>query len=805
MIVVIAAMMLTATPPGGSLAVDPATGVDAAPGSSAQAEGSSPDRMEPGLPGLLTEAEGPVPVVVQFEDRRTLHRTFALAPDLDVRYTFHGIPAVYALAPPTVVRDLVADGSRGVTYVEYAYKPVTFSLETATEASRAKEVWDPAYNPSVPPLTDGGDPVDGAGVGVALLDSGVDTTHPDFLLSGKIAANYLVTPEAMIDAPYHSPQNAHGTAMAGIVAGTGAASGGQYKGAAPGASIFSFNIQPVRGEVRQLGPPAAAYTTWAAIAMDWVLQHGHEQDPPIRVVNNAWHCQYEFCRTFNPDQVHNRLATRLAESGYLVTWAAGDFNPAGPPAGIVPEATNPTPGVLGVTAYDDEDLGVRGSCTNHWGNGNPHDPSTWPDVTAPGMRITTTWGIHADDRDTRIPGGIQRPYSPVTGTSAAAAHTAGVAALMLQSNPDLSPAALEFLLEDTATPLDESVCEVEHFRADPANPWSEANHIDGHGLVDAYAAVEAAANFTGLPGDDPALEEIPDTFFTSDGILVDGRFYLAGEDGLDRTRPTADVARTRSGAPNEAISFTSAPLTENLTFSGVDASAWIEVHWETTTELYGRIVPVHYLLTLEAVDAQGETVRRVVLGDDVGVQWAAGTPVERPFLGALPSDVVFPAGTRVRVTFNVTDAGAAGAEEAAISHWRIHWDGRDRPSHVGLGESAESVPPGGYADCRDAGWGFCGWIDADHPDPAWTCEPHGTFRVQWFGPPGSSATVTCYAATATCTVPGAPGDPWGSCQAFAQWRGGLGGSGPFSECSFEVPEGTPPDYHGKCEMLTDRV
>lgn len=745
----------------------------------------SADRVEPGLLDRAVASDGPVPVIVQFEDGVPAAPAAASLPGLTVRYTFEAIPAVYGVAAPSTVETLADHPD--VRYVEYAHKPVGFLLDTATLSTLAREVWDPAADNPV---------VDGTWVGVALVDTGIDTTHPDFLGTGKVAANYLVTPAGLVDGPYHSPQTPHGTAVAGVVAGTGQAGGGTFAGAAPGATLYSFNVQPARS----VWNPTNDYTVWPAIALDWILAHGHEQDPPIRVVQNAWHCQYPSCQTFNPDQVHHRIVSDLAEAGYVVTFAAGNFNPKAESPGIAPEATNPTPGVLGVTGYDDEDLAIRTGCAETWGIGDAADPASWPDLTAPASRITTTWGVHADD-DTRVPE-VRRTYSLAGGTSLSSGHVSGIAALLLQADPQLSPAEVEYLLKATAEELPENTCGVPYVRADTSHPWDGANHRAGHGLVDAYAAVENATSFDGIPEDAPPLEEPTDALYPDrPGVQVQERFYLAGDDDLTTERPTDDGEEIRPAAPNEELVFTSAPLTGARTVEGIDASVWVSAPLDAARPIYGYLVDVRLALTVQRLDAAGDVVASAQAGDDLIFAPAGLVPMEVSVVDLLDAPLTLEAGDRLRVIVSVTDAGLAG-EETAATPWQLHWGSADRPTHVGVGTRIDRVGPGSYEECRLMDHEFCAWLDADHPTPQWTCETHGTYRLSWFGPPGSTARLTCYGSVATCTVPGAAGDPWDTCVAYAHWTGGIGGEG-HHVCAFDVPEGTPPDYHGKCEVAYD--
>lgn len=330
-------------------------------------------------------------------------------------------------------------------------RPIELFTDTSHTATRSVELLDGEV----------GDlgVVDGADVGVAVVDTGVDGSHPD--LVDRIGENVKVLPGGSTVA--HSDTDlislgGHGTHVAGTVAGTGAASEGRFHGAATGATIHG-----VSG-----GTLISMHS--ALDALDWVLDNHEAVTPAIRVVNNSWGSAGEH----DPDSATARMVGELVDAGVLVVFAAGNTGGDGSSAETSPECTDPTPGVVCVAATDDLGTGSReGPTADFSSRGDASRDETWPDLAAPGASITAACHpllpvcLTGPDED-------PLHYAVLSGTSMAAPHVAGIAAQVLQVAPDLSPAELEELLVSTA-------------ESDGA-----AGHEQGAGLVDAVAAVLAA-------------------------------------------------------------------------------------------------------------------------------------------------------------------------------------------------------------------------------------------------------------------------------------------------------------------------
>ena len=172
---------------------------------------------------------------------------------------------------------------------------------------------------------------DGRGIGVAVLDSGVDGTHPDLSFPSHTVQNVqFVGYTKLFSSAYFYDENVpdtdttsgHGTHVAGIVGGTGAASGGYYAGVAPGVNLIGLGA----GQATEMIATTAGF--------DWVLQNRARYN--IRVINGSWG---DSTIAFDPNDPIN-VATKAAHDAGI-TVVLGTGNSGGPqgPAG--------TPGLIG--------------------------------------------------------------------------------------------------------------------------------------------------------------------------------------------------------------------------------------------------------------------------------------------------------------------------------------------------------------------------------------------------------------------------------------------------------------------------
>ena len=277
----------------------------------------------------------------------------------------------------------------------------------------------------------------GQGVVVASMDTGVDATHPDLLPRWRGGANSWYDPNGQHP---NTPTDVsgHGTQTMGVILGGDA--GGSAIGVAPDAQWIAVKIFNDRG---------VATTSGIHLGYQWLLDpDGNPEtlDAPD-VVNNSWDFSNPGCNlAFQQDLQDLRAA------GILPVFAAGN---SGPNSSTTVSPAN-YPEALSVGATDDADSIFPASSRGPSGCGEAS--SIFPDLVAPGV----------DVRSSDLYGG----YVSSSGTSLAAPHVSGAAALLLSAFPTASPELLISALEGSAVDL-----------GDPG-----PDNTFGQGRVDALAA-----------------------------------------------------------------------------------------------------------------------------------------------------------------------------------------------------------------------------------------------------------------------------------------------------------------------------
>ncbi|PYQ69975.1 MAG: hypothetical protein DMG01_28280, partial [Acidobacteria bacterium] len=293
----------------------------------------------------------------------------------------------------------------------------------------------------------------GAGVGVALIDSGITEWHDD--LTNRSTDLYPFGDQrvsAFVDfvngrtTPYDD--DGHGTHVAGIVAGNGRDSRGQKAGIAPDASLVSLKVLDANG----LGTISNVIA-----AFDWVVAHHDEYR--IRVVNVSIAAAVH--ESFWTDPL-TLAAKRVVDSGVVVVTAAGNLgkNAAGLPqyGGITAPGNAPWALTVGASSTN----GTIQRADDTIANFSSHGPTfkDWtakPDLVAPGVGTISLADPLSNYYTTKaqflIRGSEETatmPYLTLTGTSMSAPVVTGTVALMMQANPSLTPNLVKAILQYTA-------------------------------------------------------------------------------------------------------------------------------------------------------------------------------------------------------------------------------------------------------------------------------------------------------------------------------------------------------------------
>ncbi|HEX8503196.1 MAG TPA: S8 family serine peptidase [Pyrinomonadaceae bacterium] len=305
----------------------------------------------------------------------------------------------------------------------------------------------------------------GDGVTVAVLDTGLDSTHPDIanrvLRNVKLAdaqgANPLefVAPVNVDKLPDTDQLSGHGTFVGGIIAGSGSSSAGKFAGFAPKAKLVGLSA----GDASLLNVLAG---------FDYLLSH---PELNVRVVN----CSFSANTVYDENDPVNVATRMLYDRGVNVVFSAGNAGPG-------MHTLNPyaaAPWVISVGALDQ-----RGRLASYSARGDFGSRRFRPTLSAPGTSVvslrasgtnlTGTTALPADGQGL-TPAELAY-YASASGTSFSAPAVAGTVALMLEADPTLSPARVRDILQRTATPLP---------------PYYQ--HEVGAGALNAHAAVLQAA------------------------------------------------------------------------------------------------------------------------------------------------------------------------------------------------------------------------------------------------------------------------------------------------------------------------
>ena len=394
---------------------------------------------------------------------------------------------------------VVAEGTRsqilaartqpGVSYLE-GNQPITASLSTSNTATRGSEALATRTG------TDG-KPLDGRGVSVAVIDSGVDPTHP-FLQNADgtsaVVKNLKIVCDPLTET-LCQPVDAgsvdtdlvsgggHGTHVNGIVAGRPVTlpDGTKMHGAAPGASLVDISVG------------AVLLIVGADAALNWVLENHAapcgagvpaSKCPPIKVTNNSYGPSGG--GAFDPNSATVKLQRALAADGVVTVWAAGNDGGDGSSSLTNPPGQDPTPGILSVASYNDLNSGTRdGKISSYSSRGKNGTLSTYPDISAPGEDITSSCRIYLPVCSSGLAPVDGGNYNTISGTSMAAPHIAGIVAQLFQANPSATPAQIENALISTAYRYTDGAA----YQADPRG--GSTSYDKGHGLVDVVAASDA--------------------------------------------------------------------------------------------------------------------------------------------------------------------------------------------------------------------------------------------------------------------------------------------------------------------------
>ncbi|MER7983082.1 S8 family serine peptidase [Streptomyces sp. NPDC095817] len=300
---------------------------------------------------------------------------------------------------------------------------VKATLADTTTQIGAPDVWDTGNT--------------GRDVDVAVLDTGIDGTHPDF--AGRISASKSFVPGLDV-----TDRNGHGTHVASTIAGTGAASGGKEKGVALGASLHVGKV---------LDNDGSGQDSWIVAGMEWAAR-----DQGAKVISMSLGGE----ATDGTDPLSEAVNRLSAETGALFVIAAGNSGPS-PYTVSAPGAADLA---LTVGAVHGPGKGVDEIAEFSSRGPRVGDNAIKPDLTGPGVNVVAARSQYA-------PTG-EGAYQTMSGTSMATPHVAGAAALLAAKHPDWTGQQLKSALISSAV-----------------NPGHFSPFEAGSGRVDVAKAVKA--------------------------------------------------------------------------------------------------------------------------------------------------------------------------------------------------------------------------------------------------------------------------------------------------------------------------
>ena len=305
-------------------------------------------------------------------------------------------------------------------------EPVHTMLDVSVGLIGAPQVWQQG--------------ITGSGIKVAIVDTGIDPNHPDF--ANRIAQMKDFTGQGAAD------NHGHGTHVAGIIGGTGASSGGKYRGVAPECQYYTAKV--LRGD-------GSGSTSDVMAGVEWAVQQG------AQVINLSLGSDGACDGT----DALSVLCDAAVGKGVVMCIAAGNAGPGASTVGSPGCAKSVI--TIGATTKSDQ---VASFCSR----GPTSDGRVKPDVCFPGANIVACRAL-----GTLMGTPVNQFYTSASGTSMATPHAAGTCALLLQAKPGLPPQQMKDLLMNTAKNL------------------GLAPNTQGKGRADAFAAYQSALGQTPQP------------------------------------------------------------------------------------------------------------------------------------------------------------------------------------------------------------------------------------------------------------------------------------------------------------------
>lgn len=415
--------------------------------------------------------------------------------DLSVKYRFKLIPGIAGQATGRAIRKMAeSEWVSGIYFDDTTQIASPDNNSSSNSSMNGSALQEENNNGYVSPakiikadkLWEKG--INGTGITVAVIDSGIDKNHPDLI--GKVVAekNFLadeITADDLLG---------HGTMVAGIIAGTGAASNGSYKGIAPRAKLISVKVIDGKGDGKVsdiiAGIEWAVYNGADVLSLSLGGINLGETNPPITMAaDNAASAGVVVCvaagnrnSSETGGQVSGTSSSQVGENKAPVKLSQTDDAKKDVYYLLVPIVLALPPGLIdspgdGVKVITVGAVDANGHIASFSGSGPTRDDRIKPDVVAPGVDIISI-----------VPVSVKRPspvdiyYSRESGTSLSAPVAAGLSALLLQAEGNLSAAGVKAAMTRGAAKLSSTLGE------------SYEEYYQGAGMLNALSSYELLAN-----------------------------------------------------------------------------------------------------------------------------------------------------------------------------------------------------------------------------------------------------------------------------------------------------------------------
>lgn len=477
-------------------------------------------------------------------------------------------------------------------------RKVTVNLDESAPLVGAPEAWEAGYQ--------------GAGTTVAVLDTGIDASHPD--LKGAVAASRSFLSDTVED------ENGHGTHVASTITGSGAASGGRYTGVAPEVELAVGKVCDAGGNC-----PTSAIIDgmeWAAAAGDADIVNMSIAGPP----------------TDGTDPMSQAVNELTENTGTLFVVAAGN--------NALRAGDIRTPGAaeaaLTVAATDKSDDLAHFSI-----HGPRVDGALKPDIAAPGENIAA-----ARAAGTSMGNPLGENYTAEGGTSMAAPHVAAAAAILGGQHPNWEAKKLKAALMSTARDVGHTVYETGAGRLDVARGVSQRVFATtpnaDFGLIgsDHDEALSTRIRYAN-DSDEPITLTLDPTLRTSAGGSVPEEALTADE----------TVTVPAGGTASVTVTLDAARLDKPTEYTGA-VTATNEARGVRLTTPVGAINRV--MLTVNVLDRNGEPGANKITG-----------PVVVPMAYGEASDTTSAASAVEPVTTAAGPSSAAASTEAGTVRFLV--------------------------------------------------------------------------------------------------------------------------------------